>query len=137
MLLTTVTDDLKTCPLCGVHYALDAAFARLKWDQGGDWYCPNGHNLIFTETKAQKLQKQLDAERKKIADQQETIRYFDKRLSETVQERDNATRNWKSTKTRLRKTKERVANGVCPCCNRNFENLQRHIRTKHPAYATP
>jgi hypothetical protein len=27
-----------------------------------------------------------------------------------------------------------VANGVCPCCNRTFQNLARHMAGKHPDY---
>lgn len=22
----------------------------------------------------------------------------------------------------------------CPCCRRNFQNLQRHMKTQHPGY---
>lgn len=40
----------------------------------------------------------------------------------------------KAQSTRLRKVKDRVKNGVCPCCNRTFVNLQRHMHTKHPSY---
>jgi len=31
--------------------------------------------------------------------------------------------------------KNRVANGVCPCCKRSFTDLRRHMETKHPKYA--
>ena len=27
-----------------------------------------------------------------------------------------------------------MANGVCPCCNRSFENLRNHMHTQHPDY---
>lgn len=33
------------------------------------------------------------------------------------------------------KTKNRIGKGVCPCCNRTFVELARHIATKHPDYA--
>ena len=29
----------------------------------------------------------------------------------------------------------RVGHGVCPCCNRTFGDLYRHMSTKHPGYA--
>jgi rubrerythrin len=29
---------------------------------------------------------------------------------------------------------ERVKNGVCPCCNRTFQNLMAHMKTKHPGW---
>jgi hypothetical protein len=27
---------------------------------------------------------------------------------------------------------KRVHRGVCPCCKRTFQNIQRHMETKHP-----
>lgn len=30
--------------------------------------------------------------------------------------------------------KRRVSAGVCPCCNRTFQCLARHMATKHPDY---
>jgi hypothetical protein len=26
---------------------------------------------------------------------------------------------------------------VCPCCNRSFQNLRRHMATKHPEFNAP
>lgn len=34
----------------------------------------------------------------------------------------------------LTKTRKRIANGVCPCCHRTFQNLARHMAGQHPAY---
>lgn len=34
----------------------------------------------------------------------------------------------------LTRMKNRVGNGVCPCCNRHFKNLQGHMKTKHPEF---
>ena len=33
------------------------------------------------------------------------------------------------------RTKNRIAGGACPCCNRTFQNLARHMATKHSDYA--
>jgi hypothetical protein len=30
---------------------------------------------------------------------------------------------------------KRVGNGVCPCCNRTFEDLARHMKVKHREYS--
>lgn len=42
-----------------------------------------------------------------------------------------------ATKGQLTKTKKRIANGVCPCCNRSFANLERHMAGQHPDYPQP
>lgn len=34
----------------------------------------------------------------------------------------------------LKKIQTRVKGGVCPCCNRSFVQLTRHMKTKHPDY---
>ena len=41
------------------------------------------------------------------------------------------------TNRRMKAEKQlkRVHNGVCPCCNRSFQNLQKHMKTKHPEIA--
>lgn len=33
---------------------------------------------------------------------------------------------------KARRKLKRVQNGVCPCCNRSFWNLERHMKSKHP-----
>jgi Fe-S oxidoreductase len=42
----------------------------------------------------------------------------------------------KAAKTRIKndrdRIKTRVANGVCPHCNRTFQNLARHMASQHP-----
>jgi len=37
-------------------------------------------------------------------------------------------------KAALTRMTNRIAFGVCPCCHRHFDNLQRHIATKHPEF---
>jgi hypothetical protein len=32
--------------------------------------------------------------------------------------------------------KKRAVAGVCPCCNRHFRELERHMASKHPKYAS-
>lgn len=35
------------------------------------------------------------------------------------------------------RTKNRVAKGVCPCCNRSFTNLAKHMAGQHPDFGDP
>lgn len=129
-----VTFSTKTCPLCGVHYAVDSAFVAEIKRLNESWYCPNGHSLVYKESPADQLERELKAakEAARIAENNST--YFSGRLVETQRELDLTARTLKASKTRLKKTKERIAAGVCPCCRRNFENLGRHIRGQHPQY---
>src|SRR5262249_949264 len=79
------------------------------------FFCPNGHSQHFSgETEAHKLRRQLDWERSQ------------RRTAE-----DNLIR----TQSKLQKIERRTSGGVCPCCNRSFVSLGRHMKTKHPDFA--
>lgn len=85
------------------------------------FYCPNGHSLSYAEGEADTLRKQLEAEKQRVE-------MF--RLENQAKERKLST-----LKGQLTKTKNRITKGVCPCCNRSFVQLGRHMQTKHPDYA--
>lgn len=112
------------CPQCSMEFAITAEFEQQRRSRRDSFYCPAGHPNYFPGlTDAQRVQKlnaDLDIERT--------------RLSHARKELDYAKRAVKAQSTRLRKVKDRVKNGVCPCCNRTFINLQRHMHTKHPSY---
>jgi len=110
---------------CGVAYALNDEFVRHRRSDRKSFYCPNGHSQWFPgETdsdKAQRLAGQLDMERTRRQQAEKTADY--------------ATRSRKAVSTRLKKVKQRVGHGVCPCCNRTFKALADHMATQHPGYA--
>ena len=85
---------------------------------------PQRHGQHFTKTnntklkeEADRLKKLLDTERKRVEWAQTHNRHLEASL-----------RSEKGAKTKLKK---RIANGVCPCCNRTFVNVQRHMATQH------
>lgn len=115
----TTQFHLMNCASCGIaHYIPDWKYQRAQ--SGSDWYCPNGHVLILRESELQKEKKRREwAERS----------------------RDDYQRYWKEEERRrialkgvLTKTKNRIQNGVCPCCQRSFLNLKNHLKTKHPEW---
>lgn len=109
---------------CGVAFALNDDFIHRRRNDRKTWFCPNGHEQWFPgETaadKAQRLAGQLDMERT--------------RRQQAEKSADYATRARKAVSTRLRKVKQRVGHGVCPCCNRTFKALADHMATQHPGY---
>lgn len=121
---TTVVVDLKpiTCSHegCGVHFALDAKFVEARRGDQATWYCPNGHPRWYPpgESDEAKLRR-AEAQKVALRDQLEA-----------------ATREAESVRVALLRDRQRFANGVCPCCNRSFDNVRRHMTTKHPDYDT-
>lgn len=64
-------------------------------------------------------------------DQRDTAR----RVSRDARlERDHVKRSLTAHKGHTTRIKNRIAAGVCPCCNRTFKNLARHMGNKHPDY---
>ena len=107
------------CGKCGVAFAIPESMRSEKERDGGNWFCPNGHSRVYRETVTEKLAKERA------------------RSARLVAERDQLDASLRATRGVVtRKTNElkRVKAGVCPCCNRSFQNLHRHMETKHPDF---
>lgn len=117
------------CGECGGTYALNERYRSQKADKGGGWHCPycQCNWGYFGETTVQKLQKQLEEEQRRLEWARENAQ-SEREARERTERRLIAR---KGVNTRLR---NRIKNGVCPCCTRTFMNLQRHIKTQHPDF---
>lgn len=126
--LTQALSHACDCISCGVPIVMPST--RESWlknkGKGEAFYCLNGHSQSFTaETEAQRIQKLLDTERAwREREQKESARQ--RALREVAERQVSAARG------QLTKLKNRAAAGLCPCCNRKFTNLERHMATKHP-----
>jgi hypothetical protein len=126
----TITSRLvtTTCASCAIVFAVPEQWDNERREDHKGFYCPNGHSLVYKgESEAEKLQRQLDAERARV----DMLRQETKRQKATI---DAERRSHAATKGQLTKTKKRVAGGVCPCCDRSFVQLARHMSTQHPDY---
>jgi hypothetical protein len=52
---------------CGAVAWLPRTFLRDKRETGEKFFCPNGHNRVFKETRGDRLQKELDESKKRLA----------------------------------------------------------------------
>lgn len=126
----TVELEVKECPVCGITYAIPKSLSQKKYNDGGEWYCPNGHSLVYTKPEHVRLAEELATvkrDRDWYKEQRERAQADVKHLE--------ASRN--AYKGQVTKIKARVGRGMCPCCNRFFENLHRHMNTKHPGFKEP
>ena len=127
---TTFTESLviEHCHVCDSAFGMTRGKQRRCREDGETFYCPNGHSAVYCNTEVQKLQGRLDAQAAKLA-------WGDQRIA-SLREQNEATErsllDARRVSTRLKK--RTVINGVCPCCNRSFENVKRHMKTKHPEY---
>ncbi len=118
------------CGKCGATYAINERFRAEKQKKGGGWHCPYCQCTwgYFGETEAQRLKTQLDAQIKQTEFARQNAK-AEREAREHTERRLSATR---AVSTRLR---NRIKNGVCPCCHRSFENLRRHMTSQHPHFA--
>lgn len=124
----TGTLVVKECPSCGITYGVPEDFNRKRSEDGETWYCPRGHRVHYGETDVQRLQKALD--------QSEHSRtWAQQRHRDECIKRRGVERRLSATQGVVTRTKNRIARGICLCCNKTFADLRKHMTHKHPDYA--
>lgn len=100
--------------------------AALERREGMQFYCPNGHpqHYVSGESECTTLRRERDRLKQEQARLQDAIRHE----RERAEHERNRANGYKGAATRM---KNRARAGVCPCCNRHFVNLERHMTAKH------
>lgn len=108
---------------CSLMFGMPRPFYDARRRDHKTWYCPNGHARVFTgKSETEKLRDELERKEQMLdAAQQRAIK--------VERQRNEVTR----AHQRMR---ARIQNGVCPCCNRTFQNLLMHMQTEHPEQKT-
>lgn len=99
------------------------------------FYCPRGHAQHYGDSELDRVKAKL-AEQTRIATEQAArAQQAQARMqsAELAEERAVTERN--AAQREVKRMKTRAAAGVCPCCNRTFVQLARHMKTKHPEAA--
>lgn len=106
------------CGECGLYFCVPSQWQKERVETGKEWHCPNGHTRVYRESEAERLRKQLAAKEAELSCERNRVALRDRQLAAA---RGQATR-----------LKNRIGNGVCPCCTRSFQNLRRHMVNQHP-----
>lgn len=118
---------------CGIQHAVPRSLVDTQIaekDRGREMsiYCPLGHGWVRSgKTEAQKMKEEVERRDRLIAQERASHDQTRAALRETERRR----RAEKAAKTKLKK---RVVKGMCPCCDRFFSNVHRHISHMHPEY---
>lgn len=115
------------CINCSILFWVPKGFTDNRRKDKRDFYCPNGHAMAFTENEADRLRRERDRLKQNEA-------YLQDRLKREQTSREAAERSASAMRGQVTKLKNRAANGVCPCCNRTFSDLQRHMASKHKGF---
>lgn len=115
------------CANCITHFGVDQALIKRCRETGRTFYCPLGHGNVHRDSEVDRLKKQNQALTSQLTwAEQEAER---NRVRLVAVRREKA-----SIKGQLTKTRKRIVNGACPCCNRTFANVARHVDSKHPDF---
>ena len=109
---------VKDCHKCGIVFGMPESFDNRKYETGESWFCPNGHEAVYTTSEATK--------------QRERAEQVERELTRARQALDEEAREHRTTEASRRTLLKRARNGICPHCNRSFYKLARHVQTKHP-----
>jgi hypothetical protein len=113
---------------CGISFAAPERWQKARRDDHSWFYCPNGHRQHYScDSEEEKLRRERDRLKQQLA-------YKDDVISEKEHQIEQAHNSAKAYKGHVTRIKNRVSAGICPCCNRHFENLQKHMETKHKGY---
>jgi len=132
MTTQTFTETLVVlhCYKCRCAFGITADhYERAQRSRTVEFFCPNGHGQVFTRTREQELQAQLERE-------QRIRRTIESSLTHTRDQLDATERSLRGHKAAKTRIKNRIAAGVCPCCKRTFQNVARHMQGQHPDYAS-
>lgn len=120
--------DFVSCFRCGVPIWMESWILKKRRNDHQEFYCHNGHRQAFHgDTDADRLKRQLEIQKGKT-------RVAQHEADNERERADHLGRSRDVYKGKLKATKLRIKNGVCPCCKRTFRDLHDHMRTRHPNY---
>lgn len=93
-----------------------------QYQNGGFHHCPNGHSQGWNKDGCEnaRLRRERDSVKQQMARLEDEKR---EQIARAVRaEQENS------------KLKQRARGGACPCCQRSFTNVARHMKTKHPTF---
>lgn len=119
------------CAKCGLLFSLTQNFCDRRHKDHKPFYCPNNHyNYWPQESDEEKLKKEKAALVRELQAEKNHKNFY---KEEAKQQRRSAG----AFKGQVTRIKNRIANGVCPCCNRSFTNVRRHMNSQHPEFVVP
>lgn len=120
------TFHLVSCFSCGVRFGITTELHRRVVTKAiGSVFCPAcGKETCWRESEDQmrikELQRRLEWEAGECARQKAA--------------RDIAEKSLHATQGVVTRMKRRVGAGTCPCCQRTFRQLSKHMAQKHPDF---
>jgi hypothetical protein len=127
---------INPCAKCGesIHLTPDQENMLRRSEQ--TFFCLWGHSNYFPagDTPEDVLRRERDRLKQQVAQIEDERSAALATASNQLELRRAAERRVAAMKGQVTRLKTRAANGVCPCCNRTFTNLARHMASKHAGF---
>lgn len=128
----TIDFTAHECCNCAIPFYIPSVLDKQLRESKASFYCPHGHPQVYRESTSDQLRR--ENERKNAEANRLQIE-----LNSAQQDKESYKRLYrqkstvaKGLGTKLKNVNRRVTNGVCPCCNRTFQDLASHMKSKHP-----
>lgn len=122
------TYHVVSCYTCGNPFGVtDELYRRAVKHHKGSLFCPAcGKGTCWTGK---------TEEEKRIAELERRLEWERQESERQRKRKESAENSLRATKGVVTKMKKRVGSGVCPCCNRTFKQLAKHMAEKHPDFS--
>jgi len=116
------------CASCNIPFAVSEEYERRLRESHDPFYCPRGHCISFGgESETERLKRHLVISQRKVQQAKDDATFHETR-------RRAVEKSLVATRVVVTRTQNRLKHGLCPCCNRTFVELQKHMRSQHPEY---
>ena len=122
---------LENCCACGVSFLMPVTLNRSLRNTKASFYCPNGHGQSYTRSTADKMREENNRMKQRLAQKDDEIKKKQQDAERQKRRAENLKRRLSAQKGVTTRLKKRAKAGLCPCCNRSFENLKRHMESQH------
>lgn len=120
-----------TCCKCETEMWLpDDLYSAARKSSNISFFCAYGHSQHFPEGELEidKIRRERDALKQRVA------QWMDE-AADQRKAKELALRQAAASRGQVTKLRKRASAGVCPCCNRTFSDMARHMASKHPGFA--
>ena len=118
------------CQSCGVIATCPETLFNSQREVGGYHHCCNGHAWGWSKDGCELANTRRERDRYK-----QQLARAEMEVQEAYAAQVEAEHKAAASQRQVAKLTRRASAGVCPCCNRTFSALARHMKTKHPTWS--
>ena len=96
-----------TCKVCGTEFCMSDEIYQNRKDDGLSFWCPAGHSLVFTESRAEII-KELKAENQALKDRADYFYQLARKRQEEIRQLERRINGYKGYIVRVKNQQQRA-----------------------------